>query len=99
VWAIEYNFEIHHARVLVADALSRAPVGDHGVVSVLVASEEISECPSEPGILLSLLLWSNFLSEIVTELCRLMHVHQITTSSFHPETDGKMKDLTDYEWL
>eukprot|EP00633_Aureoumbra_lagunensis_P003653 CAMPEP_0197301678 /NCGR_PEP_ID=MMETSP0890-20130614/50551_1 /TAXON_ID=44058 ORGANISM="Aureoumbra lagunensis, Strain CCMP1510" /NCGR_SAMPLE_ID=MMETSP0890 /ASSEMBLY_ACC=CAM_ASM_000533 /LENGTH=128 /DNA_ID=CAMNT_0042781041 /DNA_START=1313 /DNA_END=1695 /DNA_ORIENTATION=+ len=36
--------------VPVADALSRAPAGDQGVVSVLVASEDVSEGPSERDI-------------------------------------------------
>ena len=30
----------------------------------------------------------NFLSELVTEVCRLLQIKKVNTSGYHPQTDG-----------
>ena len=32
--------------------------------------------------------WSQFMSQLLAELYRLLHIHSIWTSSYHPQTDG-----------
>ena len=92
-WVTCYNYLLHQAETntllfLWIISLSGLKPTQHLINKPLLLPDFLQSISSVDTVFLRNCSQSNFLSELIIELCSLIGIKKINTSGYHPQTDG-----------